>query len=110
MAQIASVLQTARVVVSVQAVLGKAASVAPVASAPLEHAPAYCEKSILTPELCGQKTPIHSDVFDSLTHTVNLLHNNTCLCNDIMTDSSALDFSLFSLIVHQWARGLKVDY
>ena len=46
MAQIASVLQTARVVavsVRVQAVLGKAASVAPVASAPLEHAPPYCE-------------------------------------------------------------------
>ena len=48
MAQIASVLQTARVVavsVCVQAVLGRAAaSVAPVASAPLEHAPAYCEE------------------------------------------------------------------
>ena len=45
--QIASVLQTARVVavsVRVQAVLGKAASVAPVASAPLDHAPAYCEE------------------------------------------------------------------
>ena len=31
-------------------VLGRAASAAPVASAPLEHAPAYCEKSILNPE------------------------------------------------------------
>ena len=58
MARIASVLQTARVVavsVRVQAVLGKAASVAPVASAPLEHVPAYCESEnlcILNAELC----------------------------------------------------------